>query len=582
VAIVAATLAWIAAISLAAPATAGEWMEASCQNPDGSAVPVSGPGAGWTGSANNTGYGSFASPNCGPGSPMVAELSSQAPASVGASEALTYTAPAGSTLAGGRVNVALSADGSGYNASGVAAAYAPAYAYDATDVFFQCAYGLGACGPNGLNDFTGTLAIPAASGGTLTVGASCNGVGGQQCNTVVDPCAGSADPNCQHANTSVWALAQVNWADLLLANASAPGVSGTITGTLLGTSASPAHGTATLEYTATDPGGPGVYLEVVQIDGHTVYSGVPDTNVGACHIVGTDQTTGAFIFDSQQPCKTSETVDLGIDTTHLSDGPHQLKLISEDAAQNVSTLLDLPITVDNYTTASSTGTESPISASGTTGTTGTVTPGSGAAGASTPPQYSFRLDKGTLRLTSRPIRRSYPHSSLVLSGQVNNPAGTAQPNAPVTVTATSLSGGTARVIANAVSDGAGLFTIRVPRGDSRLLRLAAGHGVIAMHELVTPTLRLHTRALGGGRLRFSGRVSIAQTPSSRPLLIVEILGAYGWQYLGQAFRPTRTGAFSYTYQASANAAQAIYTFRVVTPKTPLWQAAASATRRAAL
>ncbi|MHB8695233.1 MAG: hypothetical protein ACYDHH_28725 [Solirubrobacteraceae bacterium] len=371
-------ITWVAAIGLAPPAIAGQWMQASCQNPDGSAVPVSGPGAGWSGSANNPEYGSNASPTCGPGSPMVAELSSQAPANVGASEALIYTPPAGSTLAGGRVNVALAADGSGYNASGVAALYAPAYAYDSTDVFFQCAHGLGPCTTNGGNDFTGTLSIPAGTGGRLTLGANCNGVAGQQCNTVNDPCAYSGDPYCTHANTSVWALAQVNWADLLLANSSAPGVSGTITGTLLGTSASPAHGTATLEYTATDPGGPGVYQQVVQIDGHTVYSGVPDTNVGACHVAGTDPTTGAFIFDSQQPCKTSETVDLGIDTTHLSDGPHQLKLISEDAAQNVSTLLDQPITVDNYTTASSTGTESPISATGTTGTTGTLTPVAGA------------------------------------------------------------------------------------------------------------------------------------------------------------------------------------------------------------
>ncbi|MHB8694359.1 MAG: hypothetical protein ACYDHH_24230, partial [Solirubrobacteraceae bacterium] len=62
----------------------------------------------------------------------------------------------------------------------------------------------------------------------------------------------------------------------------------------------------------------------------------------------------------------------------------------------------------------------------------------------------------------------------------------------------------------------------------------------------------------------------------------EILGAHGWQYLGQAFRPTTTGAFSYTYRASANAAQAIYTFRVVTPKTTLWQAAASTPRKSPL
>ena len=53
----------------------------------------------------------------------------------------------------------LYADGGGYNASGTAVAYSPEYAYNASNVFFQCASGLTPCA-NGTNDFAGVLGIP--------------------------------------------------------------------------------------------------------------------------------------------------------------------------------------------------------------------------------------------------------------------------------------------------------------------------------------------------------------------------------------------------------------------------------------
>ena len=99
---------------------------------------------------------------------MFALLSTAAVAAVGASENLAYTPPAGSTLAGGNIDVSLYADGYGIGASGTAVLYSPVGAYDASDVFFQCANGQAPC-PS--DEFSGVLALPANRGGGLYLAA---------------------------------------------------------------------------------------------------------------------------------------------------------------------------------------------------------------------------------------------------------------------------------------------------------------------------------------------------------------------------------------------------------------------------
>jgi hypothetical protein len=111
-----ATLAAAAgALALAPAADAGDWMQVSCENANQSAASSEGWSSFTTGSP---GYGSNSGSNCGPGTPMYAILSTDAAAPVDSSEDLQYTPPAGSTLVGGSVDVSLSADGTGYNASG--------------------------------------------------------------------------------------------------------------------------------------------------------------------------------------------------------------------------------------------------------------------------------------------------------------------------------------------------------------------------------------------------------------------------------------------------------------------------------
>ena len=311
--------------TLTAPAAhAGEWMQVSCVNPNGTAAPFQG----WTGS--NSGSPEFGSNDdvaCSPGSPMVANLSAEAqPAPGVANEFLTYAPPAGSTLVGGTMNVSMYGGGSGTNATAVSGLYEPVFNSAPADRFLVCARILGPC-QNGGYTWSGTATLPANLGGNLIAAASCASNSGGTCSTNVD------------ANNN-YADVFISQADLLLQSNAVPTGSG-FAGTVL---APGARGLTHLTFTAADPAGPGVYQVQVSVDGTPVYSQTPNTNSGQCVPVGTDRASGALMFDYQQPCPQAESVDVPISTTGLQDGSHELSVTVTDAAGNVATALDQTIT----------------------------------------------------------------------------------------------------------------------------------------------------------------------------------------------------------------------------------------------
>ncbi len=323
-----AALVALLLMTLTAPAAhAGEWMQVSCVNPNGTAAPFQG----WTGS--NSGSPEFGSNDdvaCSPGSPMVANLSAEAqPAPGVANEFLTYAAPAGSTLVGGTMNVSMYGGGSGTNATAVAGLYEPVFNSAPADRFLVCARILGPC-QNGGYTWSGTATLPANLGGNLIAAASCASNSGGTCSTNVD------------ANNN-YADVFVSQADLLLQSNAVPTGSG-FTGTVLEPGA---RGLTDLTFTAADPGGPGVYLVQAFVDGTQVWSQTPSINSGECVPVGTDKGSGALMFDYQQPCPQAESVDVPISTTGLQDGSHELSVTVTDAAGNVATALDQTITTSN-------------------------------------------------------------------------------------------------------------------------------------------------------------------------------------------------------------------------------------------
>jgi hypothetical protein len=532
----------------AAPcAYAGRWALASCVNPGGSAAPSEG----WSSSSGGgTGYGSNNSTSCAPGAAMFAELSTDAASPVGAYEQLRYTPPGDSTLIGGTISVSFRADGYGYDASGVAAVYTPEFAYDGANVFFQCASGLTPCFA-GTNDYTGGLELPAGRGGSLYLAASCGGEPGASCD------AGGSE--------GAWSLVRLYSAELLLENNATPTASG-FAGSLL---EGDAHGTASLQFTASDPDGPGVYAVAVQIEGQDVYEATPNGNDGHCAPAGS--YGGALVFDYQQPCKESETIDIPVDTASLPDGQHTLTVSVTDAAGNTSVVYSGTIATANRTSVSAL-LDSPPDASGIAAA-----------------RYAIELSKRTARLAKH-LKRSYAASAVRLSGRLVDSAGTPAPGVTVWLTARNGSKGARamRVLAHASTNADGRWSLRAPKGPSRQLRIVYGASArsasasesLAISETVRPSISLHVASPGSGRIVFSGRLRIRPLGSPRPLVTIQTRAPGGWEAVGLPVRIARNGDYLYAFTSSPLTIGRSFAFRATTPATGLWRAASSPVREA--
>ena len=277
------------------------------------------------------------------------------------------------------------------------------------------------------------------------------------------------------------------------------------------------------------------------------------------------------MFDLQQPCLQSETVDLPIDTTGLFDGQHVLKVIVTDAAQNSSVVFDGTITTANRTTVSAL-LSSLIAAS----------PGA-------EPTYEIVLDKRTATL-GKDVRHSFAASALTLSGELRNPATALAPG--VTVSLVAQEGnhptGPFSVLAHTTTDAGGDWVLHAPKGPSRLLRIvygsvanAASTGTgVGISEIVSPVLGLHVQTPGAGRLVFSGRLAISPMGSPRPLVTIETRAGREWQAVGHAIRVNSNGSYRYVYRSSPLTLGRRFAFRVNTPETSLWHASTSSIQKA--
>lgn len=317
----------------ASSARAGTWIQVSCVNPNGSASNS----AGWSAAENGPGAtGAFANTACAPGTPLVAaqNVVFGTPPSSTDNEALNYTPPAGSSLAGGNLDVALEAYGYGTSSAPAFTLAAVAYPGPGSAVAYV---GCAQQGCTGNTSGPATVTLPAGESGSLTVAAGCANL------------LAANDPCSQTNNPSVYDRASVYSADLLLTTQAEPAASG-FHGTALQRNAS---GTAGLVFSASDPvgsgadapSGPGVYAVSVAIDGRTRWTGTPNTNGGTCVPAG---SSGSVLeFDGQQPCPPAETVDVPVPTRGLPDGRHRLTVSVTDAAGGSATVLDQYISTFN-------------------------------------------------------------------------------------------------------------------------------------------------------------------------------------------------------------------------------------------
>jgi hypothetical protein len=537
--------AWLVALlflgvclALAPPANAGEWVQFTCTAPDGAPAPVEG----WQGGP----YG-VAVADSGPidtcdqrGGALTAYDSSavEAPAYTGA--IWTYTAPAGSTIAGGALSVSLSTP------QGQAFVATPQDAYNQANVVINCQYNE-PCGADGTDTTSVSIAPTFAGGSRLFAAAMC----------VSPTYGGSTCPAGSGGGTN--ATISVYSADIELQNSSTPAGTG-FAGTLL--SPGGGSGTADLTFIAQDHEGPGVYRGIVDLDGTQVYAGTPETNGGRCASIGTN-ANGASEFLYAQPCKQEVAIDVLLETTRFANGQHQLKVTVQDAAGNSAVVYDGTISIANPTTAPGTqiGPGSPLSERG---------PANG-TNASDQAKLTARWQR-----TSKATRTSDYGQADRVTGRLTTTAGQPISGALLDVSATPAYEGAKTVPFSGVRTGPdGEWALTLPRGvSSSTLRFAYRSHVNDSVPVTTASLTLRVHAgialriaprvtSIGHRIVFTGVLHGTPIPPGGKQLVLEASSGGGWVEF-DTITTDANGRYRATYRFRFPGPVA-YRFRILSP-----------------
>ncbi len=296
---------------------------------------------------------------------------------------------------------------------------------------------------------------------------------------------------------------------------------------------------------------------------------------GRCRNVG-ETTDGLPAFLYLQPCPSSVSADVGLDTSSLSNGAHHLIVRVLDAAGNSAPVLDRTITVDNALPgAGGTGGGAPPGSG-----TGTPAPGTTPAvtaagqpngqGASTQATLTARWRRSARTLlTSTFARRE------TIVGRLTNPSGAPIAGAQVELSATPAFAGAAAVaMKGARTRGDGTFALTLPSHlSSRSLRLTYRARAGEPQPAATSTLRLAvaaplTLAISprtthqGGTIRFSGRLLAGPVPPGGKPLILEARSGHGAWIQFRVVRTDRRGRYHASYRFRFPG-PARYRFRVV-------------------
>jgi hypothetical protein len=375
------------------------------------------------------------------------------------------------------------------------------------------------------------VVVPEANlGSHIYARASCGGIAEYACPT------NPGDPNGYAAVVYVYA------ADLVLEQAVGPTASN-VSGELA--SASTVSGTTDLAFDASDPGS-GIYEAQFAVDGQPVQSTVVNENGGRCRNVG-QTTDGLPAFLYLQPCLSSVSADVGLDTTKVSNGTHHLVVTVTDAAGNTATVLDRTITVDN---------PPPPGAPNGTNASSQATLAVAWKGSS------------KTRLMTR-----YGHAETVV-GRLTGPGGVPIAGALVDVLSTSAyAGAHAAAMVSPMTEPDGRFSVELPAGaSSRSLRFSysdvtdsppAAMKTLALSVRAGVHVRITPRVASVGRsIYFSGRLRGGPVPSTGKLLVLEARSPGGAWLEFDVIRSDARGRYHASYRFKFSG-PARYQFRVL-------------------
>jgi hypothetical protein len=382
--------------------------------------------------------------------------------------------------------------------------------------------------------------------GRLYLDASCSGASAPE---PYECKAGSGDPNGYAAAVYLFA------ADLTLEQNAGPTASN-VTGELA--SASTVSGTSDVAFNASDPAS-GVYEATFTVDGRLTQSTVLNDNGGRCKAVG-ESVDGLPDFLYLQPCLTSLSADVGLDTTKLPDGTHHVVVSVVDAAGNAAPVLDRTVTVANaaaHTPGSGgglNGANGSNGANGASGANGTSAPnGSNATSLAT--LTAHWKGTGSARLSS-----AYGRAQTIV-GRLTGPSGVPIAGAQLDLSATpALVGARPAAMTSPVTAADGGFTIRLPGGvSSRTLRLAyrsrLGDATPVAVRTLTLTvtagiaLSVAPRTASVGRsILFRGRLLGGSIPRGGKQLVLEARSRGGSWLEFNVIRANARGLFRASYR----------------------------------
>lgn len=533
--------AMLVAAVIAPSARAGTWTLVSCTQPGGQPAPTDG----WTATAIGTlGANSGTANTCSQGGVLAGADSSLAPQDAYSGPVWQFTAPAGSTIAGGSMSLSL------YAPQGQAYVATPNNQYDAADVIANCQFNE-PCGSGGV--YTATVPISHPGGTNIYAVAQC-----------VPASYGAAVCPAGDGANNVNASFSIQAADISLTNSSTPQASGFGGGVL----ANPVRGRQDLTFSASDPNGPGVWVVRATLDSQVIYNATPDTNAGRCASIG-QAADGSPEFLYEQPCKPNVQVDIPIDTTKLADGAHALRVSVEDAAGNTSTVY--------ATTIQSQNTPSPSGLTGAVGQGGLL---AGYNPAVHIPNGTGACEKAHagLRFGSSAIVSVRLGRAATLHGELDC-AGRPIAGGLVELTVAPAAGHSPQPVSGQLRTAAdGTFSYALPPGPSRRIEvdyrafsddpLFAATATATLQVRPSISLRItptHTR--NGHSITYRGRVFGGYIPARGLSLDVQYRDVNRWRTFDQVTARARDGKFVYHYKFRRTTQSVIYTFRVAVPAT---------------
>ena len=366
-----------------------------------------------------------------------------------------------------------------------------------------------------------------------------------------DPAANARQPGRQGSG-SLSSQYDVYAADIDLVDNTPPTVSG-VSGPLV--AGGTLSGQQAISFNASD-GQSGVYGGSLVVDGHTQVSQILDTNGGACQSLNVT-SDGQRSFEYAQPCASSVSASLTLNTSLLAAGQHSLELIVEDAAGNKTIAYNGTITTSGPSLIGVNG-----GSIGGEGVANGQSPCAGEAlevavnGKRKPPVVPYGKSvtvRGVLHCGTVPIRNARI-AIVTLGGPAN-----------------------AAIDSSVQTALDGSFFYKVPTGPDRSLEFSytaysndPGPSATATATImIRPRIKLRIKphhSSDGRRIYWTGTVVGGPYPQQGVALDVEVQEGRHWRIFDQVVA-NGEGQFRYSYRFHATNESTTYAFRVALPHT---------------